>query len=290
MGNSPRSVATGDFDEDSHTDLAVTSGDGYVSILFGVGDGTLIPGGNYNTGLKPWDVKTGDFDADGHVDLVTANNNSDNISLLIGSGNGTFTSGGTLGTGYAPYSVATGDFNADGETDLAVVNGGSADVSIFPCVPGGTFNSSKTYGSGVEPRSVATGDFDMNGCTDLAVANGYSAGTVSILLNIYCGLTDAEDNVTDSPPYSLSSNYPNPFNPVTTIRFTVPVSSHVCIDIYDVTGRKVRVLVDRKAEMGTFQATWDGRNNNGELVESGVYFARMAAGSYSAVRKMILLR
>jgi flagellar hook assembly protein FlgD len=63
----------------------------------------------------------------------------------------------------------------------------------------------------------------------------------------------------------------------------------VTVSIYDVIGRLVTVLVDRDFEKGRFKTRWDGKNRNGESVESGVYFARMRAGSHTAVRKMVLL-
>lgn len=92
----------------------------------------------------------------------------------------------------------------------------------------------------------------------------------------------------------LYQNHPNPFNPGTTIAFTIPGQSserrNALLSIYDVRGVLVKTLVNGPVAGGRHEAIWDGRNNRGISVSSGVYFARFASGGYSAVRKMILLR
>jgi hypothetical protein len=94
------------------------------------------------------------------------------------------------------------------------------------------------------------------------------------------------------PPvaYRLDQNYPNPFNPNTTILFALPEKSHVSLKIYDAGMRLVRSLVDDVMEPGRRAVTWDGRNNRGAAVASGVYFYRIEAKGFTRTRKMILLR
>lgn len=96
----------------------------------------------------------------------------------------------------------------------------------------------------------------------------------------------------DMPVYSnsLSQNYPNPFNPLTTIDFSLETRGHVDLRIYDVSGRLVKTLVKDVREAGRNQAVWDGRNNAGKAVASGIYFYRMDTERFSETRKMILLR
>jgi len=77
--------------------------------------------------------------------------------------------------------------------------------------------------------------------------------------------------------YSIGRNYPNPFNPMTTIQFGLPEPSYVTLIIYDMTGREVRRLVDGSVEPGYHTATWDSRNEAGNLVSSGVYLYRFTA-------------
>jgi len=100
----------------------------------------------------------------------------------------------------------------------------------------------------------------------------------------------------ESPPlteYRLYQNHPNPFNPTTTIRYEIPAdvaSVRVRMDIYDVQGHKVRVLVDEIRSAGVQYAEWDGLDDNGRAVSSGVYFYVLRAGDETLTRKMALLR
>lgn len=86
------------------------------------------------------------------------------------------------------------------------------------------------------------------------------------------------------------SSYPNPFNPVTVIRFELEVSSHVRLEIFDLTGRPVKSLADGYLEAGGHARTWNGRGAGGRLMPSGIYFCRLFAGDFVQTRKMVLLR
>jgi hypothetical protein len=92
--------------------------------------------------------------------------------------------------------------------------------------------------------------------------------------------------------FSLAQNAPNPFNPSTTIQFSVPEgkAGTVSLKVYDVRGRLVRSLVDATKDAGTYTVFWDGTNENGQKVSSGVYFYRMTAGSFTQTRKMVMLK
>jgi hypothetical protein len=90
--------------------------------------------------------------------------------------------------------------------------------------------------------------------------------------------------------YQLSPNFPNPFNPQTAMRFTLPQSGQVSLKVFDLGGQVVRVLVAQNLSAGVHNITWDGRDNKGHQVASGTYFARLRSGSFSATRKMMLVR
>jgi hypothetical protein len=91
--------------------------------------------------------------------------------------------------------------------------------------------------------------------------------------------------------YELRQNYPNPFNPNTTIIFTLPQSELVRLEIFDLLGKRIKTLIDdRIVEAGYHSAEWDGLNNSGEAVASGVYFFRMRAGKMVKMRKAVLTR
>lgn len=93
--------------------------------------------------------------------------------------------------------------------------------------------------------------------------------------------------------FSLSQNSPNPFNPSTTISYEIPESSgaaKVVVAVYNIRGQKVITLVDELKEAGQYSVNWNGRNENGRRVSSGVYFYRMSAGDFTAVRKMVIVK
>lgn len=110
------------------------------------------------------------------------------------------------------------------------------------------------------------------------------------------GLNSVETGWIEVPVASarLYQNHPNPFNPATTIVFTIPGQSSVkrnaILSVYDVRGILVKTLVNGPVAGGRHEVAWDGRNNHGVGVSSGVYFARFVTGGYSDVRKMILIR
>jgi len=117
-------------------------------------------------------------------------------------------------------------------------------------------------------------------------------------VDINIGRSDVKEGNTSLPQkMSLSQNYPNPFNPATTIPFQVrslefgvgrPV--HTSLTIYNLTGQKVRVLLDEEMLPGDYQAIWDGKDDNDKKVSSGIYFYHFKAGDNSETRKMIMLK
>ncbi|MCH7549435.1 MAG: T9SS type A sorting domain-containing protein [Candidatus Krumholzibacteriota bacterium] len=90
----------------------------------------------------------------------------------------------------------------------------------------------------------------------------------------------------------MAQNYPNPFNPVTTIEYLVPdgPAQTVALVVYSVRGERVRTLVAGPVPGGRHQVEWDGRNNSGRFVSSGIYFYRLALSGFSATRKMLLMK
>jgi len=108
--------------------------------------------------------------------------------------------------------------------------------------------------------------------------------------SIYAVFKSACGDETTPPVLSLSQNYPNPFNPHTSINFSLPIDSHISIKIYDMMGQLVKVLVNKKMKAGLHETSWDGRNEKGKFVASGVYFCRLEAGRYRDVKKMVLIR
>ena len=99
-------------------------------------------------------------------------------------------------------------------------------------------------------------------------------------------ITSVEETQTDIPTeFDLSQNFPNPFNPVTLIKYQVPNTAHVSIKVYDLTGQEVATLVNGVKEAGTYEIKFDARN-----LASGVYLYRMIAGDFTSVRKFNVLK
>ena len=90
--------------------------------------------------------------------------------------------------------------------------------------------------------------------------------------------------------YALSQNYPNPFNPTTTIDYSIPKSGNVELVIFNMAGQKVRTLVNSRQDAAFYKVVWDGRNDNGESVASGLYFYRIVSGNFSKIDKMTLIK
>lgn len=103
-------------------------------------------------------------------------------------------------------------------------------------------------------------------------------------------VSPAEGSVTVPESYTLSQNYPNPFNPETRIDYQLPSDGWVELSVYNVLGQKVRTLVAEQQTTGAYTATWDGRDEVGLGVASGVYFYRLNAGDFTSTKRMILMR
>ncbi len=94
------------------------------------------------------------------------------------------------------------------------------------------------------------------------------------------------------PPltYELKQNYPNPFNPTTTIAFALPRNEQVRLEIFNILGQKVRTLINTQMAAGKHQIVWDGKNEQGITVPSGIYIYRLKTDHFSATKRMVLLK
>ena len=108
------------------------------------------------------------------------------------------------------------------------------------------------------------------------------------------GITGVEEEGALPVPeeFDLEPAYPNPFNPKTMIRFTIPSPAHVELAVFDLSGQRIRTLERRDMEDGKGQVEWDGRDESGAAVASGIYLCRLRAnrGRWTATRKMALIR
>jgi len=137
-----------------------------------------------------------------------------------------------------------------------------------------------------EPPLAAPGE-------PFSVATHLSASTYTPL--VLLGLVHAPVSADDTPPAlptraELEQNFPNPFNPQTTIRFTLTRRESVRISIFNILGQKVATLADREYDAGRHSVTWDGRDGSGRQAASGIYLYQIKSEQLTTSRKMILLR
>ena len=139
------------------------------------------------------------------------------------------------------------------------------------------------------------------GCLiDMTGQSGYSIPSSAQLppgrFRIYLGTSQEVESESNSPgttrpvSYHLYPNFPNPFNPSTSIAFDLPNPGPVKLEIFNIKGEQVRILVDGYQERGSHLVRWDGRNSSGDQVATGMYFSRLVAGTYTSSVKMVLVK
>jgi len=133
--------------------------------------------------------------------------------------------------------------------------------------------------------------------TDLSYINLVKAEVVDrygvpYSLGLESGRISIDEDLADIIPsaYILLPNYPNPFNPNTTIEFGLPSPSHVSLEIYNVLGQKVITLIDRNLPAGYHSTQWNSTDDNGNPVATGIYLYKLTAGEFTETKKMILIK
>ena len=131
---------------------------------------------------------------------------------------------------------------------------------------------------------IAVWEDDRNGPKDIYAQNVNLDGTLGPQV------IGVEDNLHPEVAGSNLHNYPNPFNPTTTISYQLPENSEVELTIYNLKGQKVQTLVNEVLPAGNNSVIWNGKDSNDKRVGSGIYFYKLKAGDYEKVRKMVLLK
>ncbi|MBN1464665.1 T9SS type A sorting domain-containing protein [candidate division KSB1 bacterium] len=116
-----------------------------------------------------------------------------------------------------------------------------------------------------------------------------------LFLNTVAWMLGKEVGVQDKPAgaptdYKLAQNFPNPFNPSTRIEFTIPTNSQVKLGIYNMLGQQVALLTNQRYQAGTFSVSWDGLDESGQSVESGVYLYRLESDEVTLTKKMLMIK
>jgi hypothetical protein len=188
-----------------------------------------------------------------------------------------------------PLAVAISSFNVRATDRGAELN--ARFESTFPSVLVHVYRGDGHEGGLNDLQSIA-----MNGKSNFTYVDETAVPGKSYRYMI--GVVDGEGEFVSpiqsftmpSASTRLEQNSPNPFNPQTAIRFSLSSKENVTLAIYDVSGRLVRVLMSGAQDTGTHSITWDGRNDAGATVGSGVYFYRLDAGKFTATKKMVMLK
>jgi len=209
--------------------------------------------------------------------------------------------------GNPPAEVSTGTFtglNVTVPVELASFTASVADREVV--LHWTTASETNNFGFDIE-RSEKENEFQKigfvegNGTTTIAqkysfVDENLVPGTYSYRLKQidfngafeYSGMLEVAINVPKE--FALEQNYPNPFNPQTTIAYELPVATYVVLKIYNVLGEEVKTIVDAEQSPGSKSVVWDGTDNLGGRVGSGIYFYRLTAGDFSRTLKLMLMR
>jgi hypothetical protein len=133
-------------------------------------------------------------------------------------------------------------------------------------------------------------DDDVWGCS--TQQEGQAGPGKIVLTAVDFTVNPTSNEVVSSTPAKqmLSQNFPNPFNPTTTIEYNVPVNGNVSLNVYNVKGQLVRTLVNENQTIGKHTIVWDGQDNNGATATSGIYFYKMTSSNTTETRKMIMVK
>jgi len=177
----------------------------------------------------------------------------------------------------------------------AAVDGQNVLLSWSAPITGRSINSYNVYMDDELLTTVEALGYTVEGLDEgvysfcvAALYSGEHEGDVSTMQEVEIEPVSNTDLV--NPVTALLGNYPNPFNPSTTIRYSIKEPSEVKIKIYNAKGQMIRTLVDTHHKGGIYTAVWDGKDTNGKMVGNGLFFYRMQSKDYNKFKKMILMK
>ena len=284
-GSGSNGMKLGDLNGDSYPDLYISLRYEPNQLWLNDGSGTFSNSGQA-FGDKAEDIVFRDLDGDTDMDILIVGGTG--IATWINqNNNGTFIKGFT-DEDQAP-DCALLDADLDGDSDLITSSLGSGN-KLWLNDGHGSFESNETTFGTTGALSIACGDLDADDDEDVVFGRLEGTGGNTIYLNESKHVGIIEENNSDILTLKLFYNYPNPFNPSTTIRYELTEASAVTLHIYDILGHNIQTLVSESKPAGHYETIWNGTAQDGTPVGTGVYFSRIQAGSYSEVIKMVYLR
>jgi hypothetical protein len=173
------------------------------------------------------------------------------------------------------------------ETKWSHMTGGVNDESVL--------NVNVSTYTGIGPVDIAAGDSISFGIATLAASSVYELEYVASEIRNFWDThfpeeLGSENEATLPGVFALHQGYPNPFNPVTSIRYDIPEAANVQVSVYSLLGQKVKTLVNGAHQPGFYAVQWNGTNDQGNPVASGMYICRIHADRFNAVKKLILMK
>jgi hypothetical protein len=221
------------------------------------------------------------------VDLAAANYGGNNITVILNNGNGTFGTQTGYATGANTRALHGGDFDGDGDIDLCGSNNGASSVAVLLNNGDGTYQSADIYTVGSTPWGIQAGDYDGDGDLDIA-CNNYSSGNMTVLYNTGGGYVQEQHGHTITPYLAV---YPNPASFRCTFRFAVPAGrGDISVNVFDVAGRRLRTYSIPGNTAMPNMIVWDGNDERGRSVASGVYFCKLESETISLTKELVLIR
>ncbi|MFH2051598.1 MAG: FG-GAP-like repeat-containing protein [bacterium] len=271
-----------------------------------------------------------DFDNDGDLDLYLNNDGPNALLRNDGPAGFTEVADPVLQSGAHGRGAAAGDFDNDGRLDLFLVNDRDPQILLENKIftwnrwvelrLTGRVSNRAAIGARIE---VFTGDLVQT--REISGGSGYMSQN-ALVAHFGLGAAGHADSVrihwpsgilqrivtpmpanriydiveweTSTPVtendlprvFAVESPFPNPFNPTVTIRYAVPRASRVALEVYDVKGRRMKVLADERHEPGIRTRTWDGSDDAGRPCASGVYFCRVTADGFTDTKRMVMVK
>jgi hypothetical protein len=282
-GNQETAIVAADANGDGILDLFVGAyQSSQILLLLGDGNGGFTLSHAVTVTGRPWMIAAGDFNGDGHVDGVSANSSGNNLTLVFGNGQGQLSAPVTYPTGSFPLAIDVGDIDGDGDLDVMTSNYFGASWTLYENNGSGVLVNPRTFPASSAGSCATLHDRDNDGDLDVT---GIDELDDLLFLFVNTGPTHTSEPDPLPDRTALLSNYPNPFNPSTIIRFEVGGSGFVLLRVYDLIGREVATLLNEQMEPGRYDVTWDASGRT-----SGVYLCRLQAGGTTSVRKLVLVR